>query len=170
MILITHDLGVIADVADDVVVMYGGMIMEKADRVTTFKSFHHPYTEGLLQSLPAYGGERERLRAIPGTPPSPINVPAGCPFAARCPYVMDRCRTEVPTLEIAGEEPDHLSSMLAAAQRRRPAGAARQAGPVAAGQRRSVRVDHVTWMTTTTTGPALATCCSGWRTWSSTSR
>jgi peptide/nickel transport system ATP-binding protein len=110
VILITHDLGVIADVADDVVVMYGGRIMEKADRVTTFKTYHHPYTEGLLQSLPAYGGERERLRAIPGTPPSPINVPPGCPFAARCPYVMDRCRTDVPALEAAGEEPGHLSA------------------------------------------------------------
>jgi peptide/nickel transport system ATP-binding protein len=109
VILITHDLGVIAEVADDVVVMYGGMVMEKADRVTTFKNYHHPYTEGLLQSLPAYGGERERLRAIPGTPPSPINVPAGCPFAARCPYVMDRCQTELPQLEFAGDEPDHLS-------------------------------------------------------------
>ena len=109
VILITHDLGVIAEVADDVVVMYGGMVMEQADRVTTFKHYHHPYTEGLLQSLPAYGGERERLRAIPGTPPSPINVPAGCPFAARCPYVMDRCRTELPSLEFAGDEPDHLS-------------------------------------------------------------
>jgi oligopeptide/dipeptide ABC transporter ATP-binding protein len=109
VILITHDLGVIADVADNVAVMYGGMIMEQSDRVTAFKSYHHPYTEGLLQSLPAYGGERSRLRAIPGTPPSPINVPAGCPFAARCPYVMDRCRSELPTLEIAGEEPDHLS-------------------------------------------------------------
>jgi peptide/nickel transport system ATP-binding protein len=110
VILITHDLGVIADVADDVVVMYGGMIMEKADRVTTFKNFHHPYTEGLLLSLPAYGGDRERLRAIPGTPPSPITVPPGCPFAARCPYVMDRCRAEVPALEPAGEEAGHLSA------------------------------------------------------------
>ncbi len=109
VILITHDLGIIADVADDVVVMYGGMIMEQADRLTTFRSFHHPYTEGLLQSLPAYGGVRERLRAIPGTPPSPINVPPGCPFAARCAYVMDRCRSQLPPLEVAGEEPSHLS-------------------------------------------------------------
>jgi peptide/nickel transport system ATP-binding protein len=109
VILITHDLGVIADVADDVVVMYGGMVMEQADRVTTFKAFHHPYTEGLLQSLPAYGGERTRLHAIPGTPPSPINVPPGCPFAARCPYVMDRCKTELPSLEAVAEAADHLS-------------------------------------------------------------
>jgi peptide/nickel transport system ATP-binding protein len=110
VILITHDLGVIAEVADDVVVMYGGMVMEQADRTTTFRNFHHPYTEGLLQSLPAYGGERERLRAIPGTPPSPINVPPGCPFAARCGYVMDRCRTQVPPLESAGDELGHLSA------------------------------------------------------------
>ncbi len=110
VILITHDLGVIADVADDVVVMYGGMVMEQADRLTLFKDYHHPYTEGLLQSLPAYGGERERLRSIPGTPPSPINVPPGCPFAPRCPYVMDKCRAEQPPLAAAGNEPGHMSA------------------------------------------------------------
>jgi peptide/nickel transport system ATP-binding protein len=110
VILITHDLGVIADVADDVVVMYGGMVMEQADRLTTFNGYHHPYTEGLLLSLPAYGGERERLRSIAGQPPSPINIPPGCPFAARCPYVMDRCRIEVPPLAPAGLEPGHLSA------------------------------------------------------------
>ena len=110
VVLITHDLGVIADVADEVVVMYGGMVMEKADRMTTFAAYHHPYTEGLLQSLPAYGIERERLRSIPGQPPSPIAPPAGCPFAARCSYVMDRCRTEVPLLAQAGTELGHLSA------------------------------------------------------------
>src|SRR6516162_5807994 len=66
VILITHDLGVIAEVVDEVLVMYGGKVMEQADRLTLFKSFHHPYTEGLLQSLPAYGGERVELRSIPG--------------------------------------------------------------------------------------------------------
>ncbi len=110
VVLITHDLGVIADVADEVVVMYGGMVMEKADRMTTFAAYHHPYTEGLLQSLPAYGTERERLRSIPGQPPSPIAPPAGCPFAARCSYVMDRCHTEVPLLAQAGTELGHLSA------------------------------------------------------------
>ena len=110
VILITHDLGVIADVADEVVVMYGGMVMEQADRMTTFGAYHHPYTEGLLQSLPAYGGERARLRPIPGQPPSPINVPPGCPFAARCPYVMDRCRVEMPPLAQAGTELEHRSA------------------------------------------------------------
>jgi peptide/nickel transport system ATP-binding protein len=110
VILITHDLGVVADVADDVVVMYGGMVMEQADRMTTFTAYHHPYTEGLLQSLPAYGDERARLRPIPGQPPSPITLPAGCPFHPRCPYVMDRCRTEVPPLAQTGAEQSHLSA------------------------------------------------------------
>ena len=110
VILITHDLGVIAEVADDVVVMYGGKVMEETDRMTLFKSFHHPYTEGLLQSLPAYGGERVQLRSIPGQPPSPINPPRGCPFTPRCPYAMDRCREEMPPLAGAGGEAAHLSA------------------------------------------------------------
>jgi len=110
VILITHDLGVIADVADEVLVMYGGEVMERADRRTLFFNSHHPYTEGLLQSLPAYGGARERLRPIPGQPPSLLTPPPGCPFAPRCPYVMDRCRTEDPPLAAAGEEPGHISA------------------------------------------------------------
>jgi peptide/nickel transport system ATP-binding protein len=110
VILITHDLGVIADVADEVLVMYGGEVMERADRRTLFFNSHHPYTEGLLQSLPAYGGARERLRPIPGQPPSLLSPPPGCPFAPRCPYVMDRCRTEDPPLAAAGEEPGHISA------------------------------------------------------------
>jgi peptide/nickel transport system ATP-binding protein len=110
VILITHDLGVIADVADEVLVMYGGKVMERADRRTLFFASHHPYTEGLLQSLPAYGGDRERLHPIPGQPPSLLDPPPGCPFAPRCVYVMDRCRTEEPPLEAAGDEPGHLSA------------------------------------------------------------
>ena len=110
VILITHDLGVIADVADEVLVMYGGEVMERADRRTLFFNSHHPYTEGLLQSLPAYGGARERLRPIPGQPPSLLSPPPGCPFAPRCPYVMDRCRIEDPPLAAAGEEPGHISA------------------------------------------------------------
>jgi len=110
VILITHDLGVIAEVADEVLVMYGGKVMEHSDRRTLFYASHHPYTEGLLQSLPAYGGARERLRPIPGQPPSLLDPPPGCPFAARCPYVFDRCRTEMPTLAQAGEEPGHVSA------------------------------------------------------------
>ncbi len=111
VILITHDLGVIAEVADEVLVMYGGRIMERADRRTLFFASHHPYTEGLLQSMPAYGGERERLRPIAGQPPSLLSPPPGCPFAPRCVYVMDKCRQEPPPpLDPAGEEPGHLSA------------------------------------------------------------
>src|SRR5690242_2254041 len=110
VILITHDLGVIADVADEVLVMYGGKVMERADRRTLFYASHHPYTEGLLQSLPAYGGARERLRPIPGQPPSLLDPPPGCPFAPRCPYVFSRCRTEMPPLDPAGQEAGHVSA------------------------------------------------------------
>jgi len=110
VILITHDLGVIADVADDVQVMYAGSVMETADLRTIFFAHHHPYTEGLLQSLPAYGDERERLRPIHGQPPSLINLPPGCPFSPRCAYVMDRCRAEVPPLAAVGTDASHLSA------------------------------------------------------------
>jgi oligopeptide/dipeptide ABC transporter ATP-binding protein len=110
VILITHDLGVIADVADEVLVMYGGKVMERADRRTLFFASHHPYTEGLLQSLPAYGGARERLRPIPGQPPSLLSPPAGCPFAPRCPYVMERCETEMPALDPVADSLGHLSA------------------------------------------------------------
>ena len=90
--------------------MYAGAVMEQADLRTTFFANHHPYTEGLLQSLPAYGGERERLRPIHGQPPSLINLPPGCPFHPRCAYVMDRCRTEVPPLAAVGNDASHLSA------------------------------------------------------------
>jgi peptide/nickel transport system ATP-binding protein len=109
VILITHDLGVIADVADEVLVMYGGKVMERTDRRTLFYASHHPYTEGLLQSMPAYGGERERLRPIAGQPPSLLSPPPGCPFAPRCVYVMDKCE-EVPALDPVGGDPGHLSA------------------------------------------------------------
>lgn len=98
VILITHDLGVIAEVADEVTVMYAGAQMEVARRDDIFYSAHHPYTEGLLKSLPAYDADRRRLQPIEGQPPSLIRIPSGCPFHPRCPYAMDKCRTEVPDL------------------------------------------------------------------------
>jgi oligopeptide/dipeptide ABC transporter ATP-binding protein len=100
IILITHDLGVVADVADDVVVMYAGKAMEYGDRNTIFYEHHNPYTEGLLLSLPAYGGDRERLLPIAGQPPSLITLPEGCPFRPRCPYAFDKCVEEPPLMEI----------------------------------------------------------------------
>jgi oligopeptide/dipeptide ABC transporter ATP-binding protein len=110
VIIITHDLGVIAETADDVVVMYAGTLMESADRDTVFYDYHHPYTEGLLNSLPAYGGERARLHPIAGQPPSLINLPSGCKFHPRCPYVMDRCRVEEPDLSPVQGRPGHRSA------------------------------------------------------------
>jgi peptide/nickel transport system ATP-binding protein len=110
VIMITHDLGVIAEVADDVAVMYAGAIMESAPRDTLFYENHHPYTEGLLRSLPAYGDERERLHPIKGQPPSLINLPSGCKFHPRCPYAFDRCFREEPPLDPVGGDPNHESS------------------------------------------------------------
>jgi peptide/nickel transport system ATP-binding protein len=110
VIIITHDLGVVAETADDVVVMYAGAIMESAERDRIFYEHHHPYTEGLLRSLPAYGDERARLLPISGQPPSLITLPPGCKFNPRCPYVMDRCLNEEPPLAAVEGRSDHLSS------------------------------------------------------------
>jgi oligopeptide/dipeptide ABC transporter ATP-binding protein len=96
--MITHDLGVIADIADSVMVMYAGRAAEYADRRTLYYQPHHPYTIGLLESIPGSTGAGERLRPIPGQPPSLINVPSGCAFHPRCRYVMDQCISEAPPL------------------------------------------------------------------------
>jgi peptide/nickel transport system ATP-binding protein len=100
IIMITHDLGVVADFADDVLVMYGGKPVEVADRRTAYYGPHHPYTWGLLQSIPSAGAEHtgDQLRPIKGMPPSLINLPTGCSFHPRCPYVMDVCKKEEPHL------------------------------------------------------------------------
>jgi peptide/nickel transport system ATP-binding protein len=98
IILITHDLGLVAEIAEDVLVMYAGRAMESSDRRTLFYEAHHPYTRGLLASLPAKGGGRDRLTPIAGLPPSLINLPKGCPFSPRCAEVLSRCRTDDPPL------------------------------------------------------------------------
>jgi oligopeptide/dipeptide ABC transporter ATP-binding protein len=110
VILITHDLGVIAEVADHVVVMYAGAQMETAPRDDIFYRYHHPYTEGLLRSLPGYSSDRVRLQPIAGQPPSLITLPSGCPFHPRCPYVMDRCRVEDPPMTEVDGRPEHRSA------------------------------------------------------------
>ena len=110
IILITHDLGVVADMADEVVVMYGGTAVERADRYEIFGANHHPYTEGLLRSIPAYDDSRARLVPIPGQPPSLITLPRGCKFHPRCAYVMDRCRKEEPELMSVDSNPSHRSA------------------------------------------------------------
>jgi peptide/nickel transport system ATP-binding protein len=99
MIFVTHDLGVIADVADDVVVMYAGQVVENAEASDAFVRPRHPYTEALLSSIPQLSVPGEHLHAIPGMVPRPDQYPAGCRFAPRCTYVEERCEREpVPLL------------------------------------------------------------------------
>jgi peptide/nickel transport system ATP-binding protein len=98
IILITHDLGIVAEMADNVSVMYAGQIVEEAPVEELFAEPKHPYTQGLLASIPVLGEVRERLAVIPGSVPSLRNLPPGCRFAGRCPYVMDICRTDMPDL------------------------------------------------------------------------
>jgi len=116
IILITHDLGVVAEMSDEVVVMYAGKVMERAPRRTLFYHHHHPYTEGLLASLPAQGKPGERLTPIAGSPPSLIRLPQGCPFAARCRYVFDKCKVEVPPLATVYQDEDHQSACWLSAE------------------------------------------------------
>jgi peptide/nickel transport system ATP-binding protein len=102
VILITHDLGVVAEVVDDVLVMYAGQVVERARVADLFTLPQHPYTLGLLGSLPRLDHRRERLAAIPGAVPDMTNPPPGCRFAARCPFVDAKCRAEAPPLADLG--------------------------------------------------------------------
>ena len=110
VIMITHDLGVVADIADDVMVMYAGKPVEFADRRTMYYRPHHPYTKGLIESIPSAEGERGRLKPIQGQPPSLIRLPSGCSFHPRCPYVMDQCVTDIPPLRQVAGSADHRSA------------------------------------------------------------
>jgi peptide/nickel transport system ATP-binding protein len=96
MILITHDLGVAADVADRIVVMYAGRIVEQADVYQLYRAPGHPYTKGLLGSVPRLTAKGAPLTTISGLPPSLTRIPTGCPFHPRCPYARDVCRAAVP--------------------------------------------------------------------------
>ena len=98
VLLITHDLGVVAENCTRVLVMYAGEIVEEATTIDLFARAHHPYTEGLLGAMPRVGGEKDRLATIPGTVPPPTNWPEGCRFRDRCPYSWERCETEHPPL------------------------------------------------------------------------
>ncbi|MFG1875160.1 ABC transporter ATP-binding protein [Sphaerisporangium sp. NPDC049003] len=111
LLLITHDLGVVAGMADEVVVMYAGVPVERADRRTIYYRPHHPYTKGLLESIPGSTGTREgRLRPISGRPPSMIAMPSGCAFHPRCPYAMPVCAAERPPLARVTGDGDHASA------------------------------------------------------------
>jgi oligopeptide/dipeptide ABC transporter ATP-binding protein len=109
VILITHDLGVVAEMADRVAVMYAGRIVEQADVKTVFGEPLHPYTQGLIASIPVLGFVKERLEVIPGGVPNLVNLPPGCKFAPRCKsrieYGLTICEQVEPDLILA--RPDH---------------------------------------------------------------
>ena len=99
VVWVTHDLGVVARVAQRVLVMYAGHVVEEGPTAAVFAAPEHPYTAGLLAAIPPVKGvERHPLRQIPGAPPDPSRMPDGCPFAPRCPNAVERCRTEMPPL------------------------------------------------------------------------
>jgi oligopeptide/dipeptide ABC transporter ATP-binding protein len=110
IIMITHDLGVVAEVADDVVVMYAAEVVEKAPVDRLFERPHMPYTWGLLGSLPRLDLNVERLVQIQGQPPSLLNPPRGCRFHPRCPYVMSICKDVDPPLKPVPDEPMHFDA------------------------------------------------------------
>ena len=96
MLMITHDLGIVAEVCDEVSIMYAGHIVEHGTLEDIFNQTSHPYTEGLFGSLPDIENRTEELKPIPGLMPDPTNLPAGCPFHPRCKYCQDICKTRVP--------------------------------------------------------------------------
>jgi peptide/nickel transport system ATP-binding protein len=112
MILITHDLGVVAEVADEVMVMYAGRVVESGSVKTLFDDPQHPYTIGLMGSMPSVGPREGRLATINGRVPTPAEMPAGCRFASRCPFVISACReARPPLLEIS---PGHFAACIRA--------------------------------------------------------
>jgi peptide/nickel transport system ATP-binding protein len=108
IVMITHDLGVVAEVSDDVIVMYGGRVVEHAGVDELFSRPQMPYTWGLLGSLPRLNSSAARLQQIPGQPPSLLNPPSGCAFHPRCEFTMSQCRTDLPELRSLGGADEHL--------------------------------------------------------------
>ena len=103
VLFVTHNLGVVADICDRVTVMYAGRIVETANVFELFERPRHPYTEGLLRSMPQLGRRGERLASIPGTPPMPWQMPDGCRFHPRCPYTEAACAEQnVALLDLGG--------------------------------------------------------------------
>ncbi|ADM71174.2 Oligopeptide transport ATP-binding protein OppD [Paenibacillus polymyxa E681] len=110
ILMITHDLGVVAEMCDRVVIMYAGQVVEETDVKTLFKDPKHPYTQSLLASLPQLNSDQERLASIPGQVPNPLDMPKGCRFAPRCQFAKEICRAEAP--ELTEVEPGHKSRCL----------------------------------------------------------
>jgi oligopeptide/dipeptide ABC transporter ATP-binding protein len=128
VLFITHDFGVVAEIADRVLVMYAGRCVEAGSVRDVFYNPQHPYTWGLLASIPApERGKVRRLPSIEGSPPSLIGLPAGCPFSPRCAFAFDRCRVETPAAEERAGVPGHLDACWLTAEEK----AQRRAGVLA---------------------------------------
>ncbi len=106
MIMITHDLGIVAEICDTVAIMYAGNIVEYGKVAQVYENFEHPYTEALFDSIPSLDEEQDELKVISGLTPDPTNLPAGCPFHPRCPYAGPECAAQAP--EIREVEPGHI--------------------------------------------------------------
>ena len=122
VLLITHDLGVVAGHTDRVVVMYAGRVVETARTAALFRRPTHPYTEGLLAAVPRIDAPRSRLHAIPGQVPAATNWPPGCRFHPRCPYAWDKCVAQEPPLLDVGDEPGHTARCWLVTEPERRAG------------------------------------------------
>ena len=96
MIMITHDLGIVAEICDNVAIMYAGSVLEYGSVLDIFKDPRHPYTMALFDSIPDVHRDQDRLKVINGLPPDPTDIPGGCPFHPRCPHCMEQCRTKMP--------------------------------------------------------------------------
>jgi peptide/nickel transport system ATP-binding protein len=117
VMLITHDLGVVSETASHVMVMYGGRAMEYGTAEEIFRGAQHPYTWGLLESMPSIDKKLDMLLPIEGSPPSMLYPPSGCPFNPRCPYRFEPCTTRVPPLEAIPN--GHRDACLLAAETKR---------------------------------------------------
>jgi oligopeptide/dipeptide ABC transporter ATP-binding protein len=133
VILITHDLGVVAEIADDIAVMYAGRIVEYGTKRQVFYDPQHPYTWGLLGSIPRLDRPKpEKLHSIAGAPPSLINLPKGCKFRPRCPHAFDKCTEHPPLENRVGETPPHLDRCWLTVEQKRSLRDLTIAGGVAA--------------------------------------
>src|SRR4029077_137888 len=104
MMMISHDLSIVAEVCEKVAIMYAGHVVEYGDVKSIFEEPLHPYTQGLIGAFPSIKGDRKKLTSIPGQPPDLLHPPVGCRFNPRCPYAMDICKVEDPALEKQGSK------------------------------------------------------------------
>ena len=142
LVLITHDLGVVAEVTEEVNVMYGGEVVEKAPTRQIFAAPQHPYTWGLLRSIPRLDRPRdEPLVPIPGRPPSLVDPPKGCRFYPRCPDEPDEARDNHPELEVVADGTDHSVRCFLAAQTRREIWSQLKAGKAPEEVKRGLKVE-----------------------------